>query len=302
MARIRESSLGKRSAVISCRKICELANLNRAAVNASLALLITDVATMKLLSCLCKNQHFPLMESRRCSGSRRKQSIQRLQPECLRFKDPAEIARHLLCQIVESGDFSVATERTLCHLLRQRGHWLVRDAAGDNQLEIIEVGAHVESKTVGGDCARNVNSDGCDLSRDFILRPDAGQAGNAFGDHAEIAAGADERFFQLADKINGANARLKSTQIKDGIADELAGAVEGDVAAAIGFMQFNAIGGKKLARSDDVFCSTIAAQSDHRRMLQQEQRMADASFFHQTDERLLQLERDGVIHSAEIQD
>ena len=63
-------------------------------------------------------------------------------------------------------------------------------------------------------------------------------------------------------------------------------------------MQFNAIGGKKLARSYDVLCSGITTQRDHWRMFQQEQRMDDASFFYETDKRLLQFKSDGVIHAA----
>ncbi len=82
----------------------------------------------------------------------------------------------------------------------------------------------------------------------------------------------------------------------------MARAVERNVTAAIGFMQFNAIGGKELTRSNNVLCSGIPAQRDYLRMFQQKQRVADASFFHQADERLLQLQRNGIVHAAEIKD
>ena len=147
-----------------------------------------------------------------------------------------------------------------------------------------------------------MHTDGCDFFRDFILRPHAGEARNAFGDHAQITTGTDERFFQLSDKINGANARIESTQIKDGIADELAGTVKSHVTAAVGLMQFHSIAGQEFTRSHDILRSCIAAQSDDRRMLQQEQRVSDASFFNQTDKRLLQVQRNGVIHAAEKKD
>src|SRR5438445_10813895 len=112
-----------------------------------------------------------------------------------------------------------------------------------------------------------MHPDGGNLSRNFILRPDAGEAGNALRHHAQVTTGADEDFFQLADKIHRANARLKSAQIENGIADELAGTVKSHVAAAVGFIQLNPIGGKKLAGGDDVLRSAIAPESNYRRML-----------------------------------
>src|ERR1041385_1216224 len=107
------------------------------------------------------------------------------------------------------------------------------------------------------------------LSRRIVLRPHAGEAGNAFGNHTQIAAGADKSLFQLADKINSANARLKGSQIENGIANELAGTVESNVAATVSLMQFNAIGGQELTRGDDVLRSGIAAHRDHRWVFEQ---------------------------------
>src|SRR4029077_529291 len=85
------------------------------------------------------------------------------------------------------------------------------------------------------------------------------------------------------------------------IADKLARAVECNVTAAIRLMQLNAIRGKKLTRSNNVLLSGIAAKSDYWRVFQQQQRMVDASFFDQTDKRLLQFQSDEVIHAAEVQ-
>src|SRR5690242_9033657 len=76
----------------------------------------------------------------------REQCIQRLQPECLRLKDAAEVAGHLLSQIIKRGYFTAATEGALSHLLLKRRHRLVCNPAGDDQLEIIEIGVHVEGK------------------------------------------------------------------------------------------------------------------------------------------------------------
>src|SRR5690242_9062021 len=126
-----------------------------------------------------------------------------------------------------------------------------------------------------------MHADGCDFSWRIILRPHAGKAGNTLSDYAQVTAGSDKHFFQLADKIDGADPRLKGTEIENGIADELARAVKGDITAAVGIMQLNSVGGQRLTRSDDVLGSGIAAQSDDRRVFQQDQGVGDAPFFDQ---------------------
>src|ERR1051326_1099259 len=88
------------------------------------------------------------------------------------------------------------------------------------------------------------------LSRRIVLRPHAGEAGNAFGNHTQIAAGADKSLFQLADKINSAN--------------ELAGTVESNVAATVSLMQFNSIAGQELTRCNDVLRSGVTPHCDDR--------------------------------------
>jgi hypothetical protein len=78
--------------------------------------------------------------------------------------------------------------------------------------------------------------------------------------------------------------------------------MKSNIAAAISFMQLNPIGRKEFTRCDNVLRSGIPAQRNHRRMLQQEQGVADAPVFYQLDERLLQLKRNGVIHAAKVED
>src|SRR5262249_14976891 len=148
--------------------------------------------------------------------------------------------------------YAAAAEEALGHLLFERGHRLVGDAAGHDQIEGVEVGGYVKGEAMRGHGARDVHADGGNLARYFLLRPDAGQAGNVPGDHAEVAAGADQRLFQLAHELDGANPGIEAAKVEDGIADELSGAVEGDVAAAVGLMQLHAAGGEELARSNDV--------------------------------------------------
>ena len=52
-----------------------------------------------------------------------------------------------------------------------------------------------------------------------------------------------------------------------------------------------------------MFCLlAVAAESDDRRMFEQQQDVADASFFAQLDQALLQAEAGGVVDGAELED
>src|SRR6267142_4342773 len=84
----------------------------------------------------------------------------------------------------------------------ERGGFAVGDAAGNDQVEVAEVGGDVEGEAVGGDPAADVDADGGELFfRDIArgLDPDAGFAGNAVGGDTEFGGGADHGFFERAD-------------------------------------------------------------------------------------------------------
>ena len=121
----------------------------------------------------------------------------------------------------------------LAEFLLHRGDWLRRDAAGNDQVEVAEVGVHVEGEAVGGDEAGDVDADGGEFgfgcafvavrrirsldsagrffesalsARDdmvaFGIGPDSGQAGDALGGDGEVGAGADQDFFEAADEFD----------------------------------------------------------------------------------------------------
>ena len=73
-----------------------------------------------------------------------------------------------------------------------------------------------------------------------------------------------------------------AAQIEDGIADDLAGAVEGDVAAAVAFEELDAALGEEFGRCDHVGSFRVAAERDDRRVFEQEQDIADLFFFAQS--------------------
>jgi hypothetical protein len=145
-------------------------------------------------------------------------------------------------------------------------------------------------------------ADSGNLSRQLILYPYARQPGNSLRRHTKIAAGADQHLFQLAHKIHRAHTWREGAQITYRIADQLPRTVKRHVAAAIRLMQLNAVVCQKLTRSNNVLRAGIAPHGDYRRMLQKQQRMRNAPFFDQLHQGLLQLQRNGVIHAAEIQD
>jgi hypothetical protein len=60
-------------------------------------------------------------------------------------------------------------------------------------------------------------------------------------------------------------------EVDDGVADELAGPVIGDVAAALHLVQFHAAGRESFGRFDHAGFPRAAAESDHTGMLEEEQ-------------------------------
>ena len=71
----------------------------------------------------------------------------------------------------------------------------------------------------------------------------------------------------------------EGAQVEDGIADDLAGAVEGDVAAAVAFEEFDAALGEEFGGGDYVGGFGVSAQRDDGSVFEQEQDVADLFFF-----------------------
>ena len=176
--------------------------------------------------------------TRRDTDRTAKQGIKRIHPDDLRIEYAPEVARHRLRDFVERNR---TPQRPL-----KGGDRPGRDAAGDNEIEILEIGVHVQREAVRRDAARNVHADGGDLGlrlrgrgrpRHIDLRPNSGHAGHSLGRDAEIGAGADQRFFQPPHIIHRAQRFLlpvraeKAAQIEDRVADQLPRPVVGDVAA-----------------------------------------------------------------------
>ena len=110
--------------------------------------------------------------------------------------------------------------------------------------------------------------------------PDACEAADAPGRDTVDSAEADERFLDEADEVDRAEAIAtvgvaEAAQVEDGIADELAGAVIGDVAAAVDFMEGDAAASKKLIRCQNVGAVCVAAEGENGGMFEEQEGVVD---------------------------
>ena len=209
------------------------------------------------------------------------ESVEILGGEHLLREDMSELAGGLVSDVFERGkcyafgDFEV-----------QACYWPVSDAAGIDELKVTEVGGDVEGEAVGGDSAGDVDTNGADFS--FARRagllvvkaaPDAGESGDATGADAINSAEADQRFFHHADEVDGTESAaagvLQAAEIEDRVADQLSGAVVGDVAATIDFVQGDTAAGQQVIRCKDVGSAGVAAEGEDRGMLEQEDGVFD---------------------------
>ena len=88
----------------------------------------------------------------------------------------------------------------------------------------------VDGEAVHADPFSNAHADGGEFA---VFHPHAGQSVAAAGGHAECGAGADEGVFEAAEM--GVQITSARVEIEDRIADQLARAVIGRLAAAVGF-------------------------------------------------------------------
>ena len=151
--------------------------------------------------------------------------------------------------------------------------------------------------------ARNPSGDADANRRQLVAAdPDAGESVDAPGVDAIVARGTNQHVFEVADvAVNVAAIR---PEIHDGVPDDLAGSVVGDIAAASGLVHLDAAGRQRCSRREDVTAAAIAthAKRQHVGMLDEQQQIADPVRAPLFDERPLQRERLGIAHPAETPD
>lgn len=203
--------------------------------------------------------------------------------ENLLREDVAELAGGLMGEVLKRGKGD-----TFRDLKIEAGDWLVGDATRVDELEVAQVGGDVEGESVGGDPAGDVDADGADFSLAtgswlgvMEAAPDARKPGDASGANAIDTAEADQGFFHHADKVHGTEAAafgiLKAAQVEDGVADELAGTVIGNVAAAVDFVKSDAAAGEEFIGREDVGAAGVATECQNGRMFEQEKSVVDVA-------------------------
>ena len=74
--------------------------------------------------------------------------------------DPEHLARKTMPKLREMDSATAFRSSCSAEFLLHRGDRLRRDAAGDDQVEVAEIGVHVEGEAVRGDEAGDVDADG----------------------------------------------------------------------------------------------------------------------------------------------
>jgi hypothetical protein len=187
--------------------------------------------------------------------------------------------------------------------LFEGGGLSVGDAAGNDEVEVAEVCGDIEGETVGGDPAADVDADGgefffWDIAR--RLHPDTGLARDSKSGDAKIGGGADHGFFERANVP--VNITADEIEIENGITDDLAGAVIGDVAAAVGFAKFDIFLAQDIFGSEKIFLAGVAAKREDVGMLAEEENVVDGAGFTRGDDSLLKGVGVGPGEEAEVGD
>src|SRR5512138_1900550 len=179
---------------------------------------------------------------------------------------------------------------------RDRRDTALGNTTRHDQIEVVEIGSDVQREPV----ARNPSGDADANRRKLVATdPDAGESFDAPGVDAVVARGTNQHVFEVADvAVDVAAIR---PEIDDGIPDDLAGSVVGDVAAASGLVHLDAAGRKRFGRREDVTTATIAAYAKRQyvRMLDEQEQIADVIRAPLFNERPLQRERLGIAHHPE---
>src|SRR5262249_19629267 len=130
------------------------------------------------------------------------------------------------------------------------------------------------------------------------LHPDAGLPGNAVSGDAKVGRSADHRLFEGADIP--VNVAADEVEIQDRVADNLAGAVVGDVATAIGFAKPDAFLAQHIFRGKEIFLAGVAAHGDDVWMLAEQENVVNCTGFACSDKALLQEVGVGPRNEAEV--
>jgi len=200
----------------------------------------------------------------------------------------AQVPRHDSCRALQV--------QASAQLFLQRGHRPVSDAARHDRLESIQVTIHIQRESMRRHTPRDMHADGCDLCLHLCARrPHPRQSLDSGARHSQLAAGVHQRLFHPPDELHRPQ-RLppalliaEAAQIDDGITHQLPRPVIRHVPAPVALEDFHSASSQFLARFQNVGFLRVPPQRDHRRVLQQQQHVADGAGFAPLHQRALQL-------------
>ncbi len=135
--------------------------------------------------------------------------------------------------------------------------------------------------------------------------PNACEAADSSGGHAELSAQPNEGLFHQADKINRAESAaagsFEAAQVKDRVADQLAGTMVGNVAAPIDLVEGHAAAGQKFVRRQNVAAVGIAPESKDRWMFKEQKDVVNPAMESQVHKLGLKAQPFVVINATKIE-
>lgn len=175
----------------------------------------------------------------------------------------------------------------------KRCHSLAFEAAGHNPIEKAQVRVDIESKSVGRNPARHMNS-----HRDELIIPDPNSARtvNSSGIYSKFSGHANKDLFERV-HIPGEVPPVLG-EVKYGIADKLATSVESDIASPVGFKYLGAKMAQALWRKENVFAIGVTPQRVNRRMFQQKEGVGNIASLSRNNSLMLEEEAVLVIDNA----
>ena len=181
--------------------------------------------------------------------------------------------------------------------LLHRGDSLAHEPTGYYQVEMGKVGPHVESKAVIGNPILDTGPQSDDLP--FLIQPDPNVSRQALGSNAKLVQGPNHHFFQ--GMHIPAYVLTVVSQVYDRIAHQLPGAMVGHVAPPLNTTHLDAMFGQPLSGNQYVALISSPPESDHWRMLNEDQSVCNETGPSGLNQLVLQLKNAIIWFKAEVQ-
>jgi hypothetical protein len=151
---------------------------------------------------------------------------------------------------------------------------------------------------VHADSGKFFFANGASIAAAASFNPHARASRNAEGTDAEAGSSLNHGLLELPHVPH--NVTPNSVEVENGIADDLAGTVIGDIAAAIGRMKFDAVLAQKVLGNAQVLAFAVAAESNDVGMFAKEQEIGGRADFARSNQALLERRGFAVSDPSEI--